>query len=290
MATRSLDYSINQLIQMRPEDRYQDGEEVTIMTSRRDSTNTLVVSPLLSSFSFWYQGDPFNQFSPMVRKSLFSSEWVLADAGCVPLAIAKIIAHFRYPSTMVINGIQIDWDSMSNAGNCISAAALIRWIGMSSGTIYTSGFSGTFPSSAARCLGSEFLYRNVDYVDYDTDTVTAMLDNGCPLFVCSVPKLGFLSYDIASAHGWNIDGYKLLEYNLVTNYYKNATVFKTTTERISTVYVHCDFGWNRAGNGYFVSGVFDLSAEQDWDGKLTSIKSNYNWYQKLIIYDSPVQQ
>ena len=38
--------------------------------------------------------------------------------------------------------------------------------------------------------------------------IMSMLDDGCPLFICSLPHYGFLNYDFANSHAWNIDGYK----------------------------------------------------------------------------------
>ena len=52
---------------------------------------------MLGSLKFWHQRTPFNQYSPMVREKLFSSKEKKGYAGCVPLAIAKILfsALFR---------------------------------------------------------------------------------------------------------------------------------------------------------------------------------------------------
>lgn len=295
LATRALNYSIEQVSGPRTDDSVPlisgaPDPEIVVETERRDRGVDVVVNKLLDSLKFWHQRAPFNQYSPMVREELFSSKEKKGYAGCVPLAIAKIIAYHRFPDIVTYNGVTINWDDLSDStGTGRHAARLIRWIGESSNSIYTSGFTGTFPSRSARCMRDEFHYSGVEYGNYDTYKVTKTLKNGCPLFVCSVPRKGFLNYDLKAAHGWNIDGYKLHRYDLIKRYYKNQELIKTVKESESIVHVHCDFGWKDGlNNGYFTSGIFDLSVKQEWDGARDStLNSNYNWYLKTITYDHP---
>jgi hypothetical protein len=54
--------------------------------------------------------------------------------------------------------------------------------------------------------------------------------------------------------------------------------------------VHCDWGWGGTLNGYFTSGVFDLSDSNVlYDNeKHSGYRShNYKWYKKIITYDIP---
>ncbi len=283
LAVRSLEYAYNEISRGKPDERMTDIDEfisdVVVETEYGNYVKSNEVRPILESLDFWHQGYPFNRYSPMVKKWLLSNERKLADAGCVPLAVAKIVAHFRFPQNLSINGVRIDWDSMSvNDGQCESAARLIRWIGNSSRSLYTWGYTGTLPSLSAKFLANSLFYQNVKYDKYDTDKVTKMLDKGYPLFVSSLPRKGFLNYDFSNAHGWNIDGYYLLERDRITKYYQNGNLINTVTTTTSTVYVYCDFGWGRRNNGHFVSGVFDLG------------KVNYNWYLKIITYDPPIQK
>ena len=298
LATRALNYSIEQVSGPRTDDSVPlisgaPDPEIVVETEKRDRGVEEVVKPMLGSLKFWHQRTPFNQYSPMVREKLFSSKKKKGYAGCVPLAIAKIIAYHRFPGELTYNGVTIDWDDLSDStGTGRHAARLIRWIGESSNSIYTSGFTGTFPSRAARCLRNDFHYSGVEYGNYDTYKVRKTLNNGCPLFVCSVPRKGFLNYDLKAAHGWNIDGYKLHKYDLIKRYYKNQELIKTAKESESIVHVHCDFGWKDGlNNGYFTSGIFDLSVKQEWEGARDStLNSNYNWYLKTITYDPPIKE
>ncbi len=289
LATRSLDYSIGQITNARTDDSMPlvDGKldpDIVVETERQDRGVEMVVETLLKPFNFWHQRSPFNQYSPTRGEKP-------AYAGCVPLAMAKIIAYHRFPDRIIYNGTTINWDDLSDfTGTGKHAALLIRWIGESSNSIYTSSFTGTFPSRSARCLREEFHYPNVEYGNYDTYKVRKTLNKGCPLFVCSVPRKGLLNYNLKAAHGWNIDGYKLHKYDLIKRYYKNQELIKTAKVSESTVYVHCDFGWRGKNNGYFTSGIFDLSVNQEWDDERdTTLNSNYNWYLKTITYDAPIK-
>ncbi len=92
--------------------------------------------------------------------------------------------------------------------------------------------------------------------------------------------------------GWNIDGYYLRKYDQIKKYYRNGVLIDTVYKPLSTVYVHCDFGWGGLDNGHFVSGMFDLGSEQAWDDDQmrSGNRSNYNWYLKIITYDPPIQK
>ena len=71
----------------------------------------------------------------------------------------------------------------------------------------------------------------------------------------------------------------------------NVGDFSVQGESESTVHVHCDFGWGGKNNGYFTSGIFDLSVKQGWDNKKDStLNRNYNWYLKTITYDAPTKE
>ena len=298
LATRAVNYSFSQVTGPRDDDSMpliggSLDPNTVVETERKNFFDDLVVDTLLDSLTFWHQREPFNQYSPMVREKLFSSKKKKGYAGCVPLAIAKIIAYHRFPEEVTQDGITINWNDLSDTtGTGEHAALLIRKVGKLSKAICTSGFTGTFPSRAARSLRKDFSYTGVEYGNYDTYKVRKTLDNGCPLFVCSVPRKGFLNYDLESAHGWNIDGYKVCGYDQIKRYYQDDKLVCTTSEKISNTYVHCDFGWKDGlNNGYFASGVFDLSAGQDWDGNRDStITTNYNWYLKTITYDAPVKE
>lgn len=235
-----------------------DSEEIVEKYELGETIKSVRVQPMLAQFSFWGQDYPFNRYSPTVRKWLLLGESRLADAGCVPLAIAKILAYIRFPEYLAINGVAIDWNSMSvNDTQCESAARLIRWVGECSYSLYTWNYTATLPSLSANFLANDMHFNNVEYCDYDTAEVTKMLDKGCPLFVSSLPRLGPLSFDFANAHGWNIDGYYLKKYDRTTNYYKNG-ILSTPSPRPFPLYMCTATSDGEAGTMATLSPAFSI--------------------------------
>lgn len=109
-------------------------------------SNDKVVSPILSSFSRWKQGSPFNDLYPKRRKYLLFGKRKHAPAGCFPLAISKLMTQFESPSTFVYNGYKVDWKALKqnfeSTSGAKSAAYLLR--GISSGCDCSYFYAGTF--------------------------------------------------------------------------------------------------------------------------------------------------
>lgn len=112
-----------------------------------------------------------------------------------------------------------------------------------------------------------------------------MIDNGKPLIIYGMPGI-----KITSAHSWNIDGYKVKERTISTEYYNMHGTLLSTENKIETLnMVHCDFGWKGDCNGYYVSGVFDLDDTHSEKDFTTNRNTNkyYNTLIRLITYDKP---
>lgn len=246
-----------------------------------------VVNKLLYQLYGWNQSPaPFNSLLP---NCILSSQ--TAYAGCVNLAIAKIITYHSFPTPVVVNGVLLDWSAMktnvySQSGRA-SVASLISYV--FSRTTSFAFVQGTFtlPSTARTCLQG-IGYQNTLYRDYSAATVKQMLDDGCPVMVCSLPRLGFLNYDFGHSHAWNIDGY-LNRTRTTTFYYYVGGLLDHTSSMIETsTMVHCDWGWGGNCNGYFSSGIFNLSSNSNvYDGYHVGHATNYNYYIKIISYDRP---
>lgn len=247
------------------------------------------VSPMLTFCKEWTQDTPFNDICPIVHSANKDSTFH-ADAGCVPLAIAKILTYHQHPGSYTVNGYSINWTDLktnySGSGKN-SAGMLLRGIGASCGAIYFENGTFTFPKRAKGFM--EFVgYSNVKYSSYSTDDVTSSLKNGCPVFVCSLPKKSIINYDFRNSHAWNIDGYKTIVTEKTYKYYKNGEYRSTSTSRSSATKVHCDFGWGGVDNGYYTSGMFKLgSSDAEVDSSSSGDRTNYNYYLKTITYEKP---
>ena len=293
----SLEYAINEISShdlLIPIDDEEPGGGTT--TSVITSTQTVItssVAPMLTVEKYWKQTSPFNDYCPTVRKYIVFGQSRTGYAGCVPLAVSKIMAHFEWPTSITYNGIPVCWTELKSNYNSLvgkqSAAALLRLIGLECNSLYFYEGTFTFPNDAKNFL-ADMLFPNVNLVDYSTSSVVSMLDNGCPVFICSVPHNGGLDYDLASSHGWNIDGYKIKQTTTTRKYYVNGVYSHTTTTTSSpSTMVHCDFGWQGSCNGYYASGIFKLNGSGvEYDNPSdTGDSTNYNDYLKIITYNRP---
>jgi len=284
------DSETEQRLRIDVDDSYIETTKTETVVSRRDSVK---VSPLATFAKYWHQGSPFNDYNRILHKYLFWGESHTAYAGCVPLSIAVILNYHKFPESLKYNDITINYEALQDTiispVNKYNAAAIVKKIASDCGSLYFYDGTFTFPSRAAKFLSNNG-YTNVCYSNYNTDAVLNALDDSCPVFICSVPKLGFLNYNLAEAHGWILDGYLNRAKTTTTRYYTNDVLKSESTKTEHFKMVHCNFGWGSYCSGYFISGIFDLaSKEATFDNPLSKPDetTNYNWYLKTITYDNP---
>lgn len=239
------------------------------------------VTPLLSGFRAWHQSSPFNDNHPRRRKYIVVGRQRRAPAGCFPLAISKVMAHFRHPDYFV------DWNELcasykSTAGRR-AAAALLKFVSDGCGSLYFYAGTFTFPSNATsfmRDMGFNCAHNH----GYDFNRIEQMLDNGKPVIISSIPGI-----NLTKSHAWNIDGYKVKERSYTVRTFKGQTLDSSRNITERSELVHCDFGWEGKCNGYYASGVFKLNApvEKDLTYGSGDNKTNYNHCIKIIDYEKP---
>lgn len=249
-------------------------------------SDTVVVDRLLKSTYDWHQSSPFNNRCPM-RGSGDNKKHTYV--GCVPLAVAKIMLYAKTPKNFEYEKETIFiTDTLSENDKSI----LCRYVGKGCGSFYFSEGTFTFPAFAKSFMRSNG-FTNVEYTDYSNANVISHLDNSCPVLIFSVPKRGFLNYDLQKSHGWVIDGYLKRVKTITSEYYLNKSIVRTDDFVTYDYLVHCDFGWStyKVGrcNGYFASGVFNLGDTSDntiFDDSndISFNDTNYNWYLKTITY------
>lgn len=245
---------------------------------------TKIVNPILSRYVYWHQRSPFNDLYPKRRKYIIFGHRRKAPAGCFPLALAKIMTHFKSPTSYTFNGTTVNWDALRNSfmygDGKSSAATLLKGISEGLDSWYFYGGTFSFPqkvTSYMRHIG----IRNSHSKGYKFSLVTEMIDKGLPMIMYSVPSIR-----VWQAHAWNIDGYKIKRREVVTTIYKDYKIESQTKKTETSEMVHCDFGWQGDCNGYYVSGIFRLNhSSADLDGPKTDDRCHYNNLLKIITYD-----
>ena len=285
MLDMCISYAMRGLIDFDPNPR-DDGDEYDYVYTYSDWETTSIVEPLLVDFVDWNQGAPFNDLYPTV-KQVFGFKTCRADAGCMPLATAKILTYHEYPATKVYNGTLISWWRLKENYDTVlgreSAAALLKWISNSCLSLHFYEGTFTFPKCTKWFLQS-IDFEDVELIDYDFNTVKDMIDNDKPLIISSVPGI-----DITSSHAWNIDGYKTKIRTKTIEKYLGRELISITTETESIKMVHCDLGWSGSNNGYYTSGVFRSDrSEIEHDSYYNNpYVFNYTTLTRIITYQLP---
>ena len=111
-----------------------------------------------------------------------------------------------------------------------------------------------------------------------------MINKGCPVIIYAVPGI-----KVWKSHAWIIDGYKVKVRQKITRQYENGKLINTITIPDTCRMVHCDFGWGRLCNGYYVDGVFKLNSDKnDYDYPSKLITFVYNRHHiRIITYNNP---
>lgn len=247
----------------------------------------------------WHQGTPFNDLCPERRKYLLFGDKRTAPAGCVPLAVAQILAFHEYPNFFSYGGISVEWkkvkkiwaynsgnDPYTDAESNKMAAALLRGIGDWVNIKY--GYSGSMglPILAKKFFSSNG-YSNVKYHSgKNEDKTLDMLRKGNPVLISgSTRSFG--------GHSWIIDGYKMSTRDIQTIESSTGNVISTKTEK--SLLLHCNWGWGGVSDGYYVSGIFDTRSQpielDNKDEKRDELgDSKFKWFFSIITYDNPSEQ
>lgn len=246
-----------------------------VETVYTDLGTVTVVPNLLSCFSSWTQvASPYNDFTPNNY-----------PAGCVNIALGKILAYFEGPGTIICENYIIDWYALkynpSSTAGRLSAGRLMEALGIACDSWYIPFGLGTFtlPSKAAAYLTASN-YSGVSYSNYSNAAVKTALNAGCPVFVSAINYTG-LAPDITCSHAWNIDGYQTRMIRRTDNYYLDGILVNSQSYTNTSTLVHCAFGWHGMDDGYFSSGVFSFYSTAL--GKTV----NYCVYLKTITYNNP---
>lgn len=248
--------------------------------------DTVVHGPFLSVQ--WGQNEPYNNHC-------FDEDGNRAAAGCVAIALAQIMSHYKHPSSITVNYespsyvLYLNWDNIlkhkrtSTDCSCVESEAthdmigkLIRQIGKTVKMQYGPQ-SGAYDADVPSSL-SAFGYTHDPYTTYTSEKLISSLANG---------RLVYMSgsrINATSGHAWVVDGYKKItvtETEYSQTYGLPLIVLNQTTWK--TIYHHINWGWNGTSNGYFIADVFDAASPYELDPNVHSIAYNY-YNTNLNIY------
>lgn len=235
----------------------------------------------------WGQKEPFYRHLPKI-------DGKLPVAGCVPTAVAQLLAYHRKPE-------HLDWGriiSESNRDTLImkdeyvidALADLFREIGVLFDVDYGLQESGAFSYKTPRVLDNYGITCNESFEKYSWSKVLSEFKEGRPIYirgnrtkVTTFENNKEARVGYRNGHAWVIDGCKVFR-RKVTKLYKVTTRPNPFSPEVDEVQreefshyeyeklVHCNFGWvdrnhlklyTKKGypnkNGYYLDGIFDTN-------------------------------
>lgn len=254
-----MDKLLTELSQNYTSQQARSSEYDEMVFNRIDTTITITTygDTLVSN---WHKFSPYNDYCTI-------SSDIKTDAGSGPVAIAKIIASFEYPSSISLtfpaspmNVLSLDWNQMNNQ----SVSLLVRELGERSNTVYSSTNVSTPISNIQACLQS-IGYQSTYIQDTNSDDSYEQIDGTDKILV-------YFKDEMKSGGGTSVqedeivicDGGKteILKYK----YYQrrqNETIWKNVGwEELEYSYNHYTMAYpNGEYNGYYIVKSLRKSGE-----------------------------
>lgn len=242
----------------------------------------------------WTQEAPYNKFCPKVK-----NDTKHAYTGCVPTAVAQLMSIFEHPSSY--GEYSFNWSDMKQRAELLKdpstidrynaatddIARLMQQLGLPENlnVRYEDGESPSSKDFIPRTL------KNFGYTDggriikYSTLAVVPELKSGNYLLITGGEGIGervdktFLGIPIKTTQ-YLIGGHCWLAHGLLEKSRKVRLINKNNGKVIEEEdevywYILCNFGYeyssnsNAGGDGYYLSGVFDLTLDkkEEWFGR-----------------------
>lgn len=225
----------------------------------------------------WYQTAPFNNNCD--PNPLGGNYY----AGCVAIATAQIMYYHSRPNS--INGVVFDWDLISqyefdyepfpSESAQIEVANFIYRVAEGVESQYTPQRTLSDIYYAKNLLQSSG-YSNVTLSSYALLPIRTKVANNLPVLIQG--KAANSSY----GHAWVIDGCDIYEVQHWVREYQTELLYDEYIEsRESHNLLHCNFGEAGKCDGYYSSGVFDMTNMRDDD----EYEPDYGDIQYTGLYD-----
>lgn len=203
----------------------------------------------------WHQRSPFNDDLPT---HVCDGETVHIKAGCVTIALARIMRHHEHPTSY-------NWSLMPYTSGTSTTAAFIEEIYDEADAFPNSSITTDCDAGTAITIGdlelflkSRFGYSSAEYSDpVNHSTIKNNIVNDRPVYMGG-------SDPIYSGHAWVVNGYR--EY---THYDDDCNSW-------SSMHYHCLWGWvDTSEDGFYKFGHFNP--------ELASGSGNYSFNNNLEV-------
>lgn len=210
---------------------------------------TRKVEPMLhKNLTVWNQSHPFNQYCPMVNGKR-------GVAGCGPVAVATLMAHYRWPERM--GNSYYNWDAIVEGNDYLKISRLIEDLAAPEylNAVYPEMQDGVmgalrviFPRTVVNRTFMKWGYDTSISYNYSVfktvkDDLFSFMSKGC-LQACAAPVLMY-GETSNGGHIWIVDGF--IERT------KSRTMLDNPFNKPLEVdpLLHMIWGWGGNSNGYF---------------------------------------
>lgn len=230
-------------------------------------SETTQTTPFNLLVTNWSQGEPYRHFC-------FTESGENAVAGCVPIAMAQIMAYHKRPNSF--NNHTYYWDYLTQSSTISTTsywadnvAYLVHDIGVDANVDYGTEETGANNSNAV------LTFRNFGYSatlkEYVLNDIISALDDSEPVYISGVRIETTTNGDTEpKGHAWVLDGY--YEETTEDRYYDVETLEIVYNSINRKYYLHCNWGWGNS-NCYCLSKVFTVGTRcYDRDFSLIYVK------------------
>ena len=224
----------------------------------------------------WHQRSPYNDRYP---KGNYENQYFVDGvmvAGCGPIAISQVLYFHQLPTSLYNGNYYPNFNLLSECeyqGTFSDAACaevanyMIKIAGELCDYLYHTYNPRPTINDADLVNNLTALGLDVDSVaTYNIGGVITLLDDNLPVIISGAHYGSHPLLDLG--HMWVIDGYKSHRESIyLREYFGGGPMDYTDTFISSTDYnlVHCNYGWGGSCDGYYSSGVFDLTSQLDSD-------------------------
>lgn len=197
----------------------------------------------------WHQGIPYNYSCPDNAK-----------AGCVAIATAQIIYYNRFPNYIedevfnwnLISQFEFDYEPFPSESAQDAVASFIHKVAEEVHTEFENNSASDI--FYAKNLLQTSGYSNVTLSSYALFPIRTKVANNLPVLIQGKTA------DSPWGHAWVIDGCNIYEIQRWVREYQTELLYDEYIEsRVSHNLLHCNFGEAGKCDGYYSSGVFDMT-------------------------------
>ena len=228
--------------------------DTSVTVTYTDWEDDLVIPPLLKTS--WHQYYPYNALAPLRKEHIFYGPSAHAPIGCVPLAAAQVFASLSRRGLLLkdadlwsILGEVPRVYPFSSASIKTAIAKTLQSLARKTVIWASYHFSLGSPLRALR-LFKEYRFSQARlkwFNKNDKEDIVRMLKEGKPVLI--------MGLDLpVEGHAWVADGFFRRKRNKVTSNDKGELIVEETE---TEDYLHCNFGWGGAANGFYPFGSFD---------------------------------